>query len=153
MIGDVFQQHAVKYAGISRGIPLSNSNQLWGLLWGILVFSELHGRGASLYLQVIGGSLLMMLGAGAIALSSATGKEQLRWKEAAEREGRRYGVLSDYVEARMAVVSATGILLIFATMARVPQMSLHWGPALALSAAMLAQLPRFSGSDPLFSMT
>ena len=95
----------------------------------------------------------MMLGAGAIALSSATGKEQLRWKEAAEREGRRYGVLSDYVEARMAVVSATGILLIFATMARVPQMSLHWGPALALSAAMLAQLPRFSGSDPLFSMT
>jgi len=145
VIGDVFQQHAVKYAGISRGIPLSNSNQLWGLLWGILVFSELHGRGASLYLQVIGGSLLMMLGAGAIALSSATGKEQLRWKEAAEREGRRYGVLSDYVEARMAVVSATGILLIFATMARVPQMSLHWGPALALSAAMLAHFHGFQG--------
>ena len=159
VIGDVFQQYAAKYVGISRGIPLSNSNQLWGLLWGILVFSELHGRGASLYLQVIGGSLLMMLGAGAIALSSATGKEQLRWKEAAEREGRRYGVPSDYVEARMAgrqivgepkptrslwdwslVVTATGIFLIFATMARVPQMSLHWGPAVALSAAMLVLL-------------
>src|SRR5205807_9691062 len=94
VIGDIFQQFAAKYVGISRGIPLSNSNQLWGLLWGIFVFSELHGRGASLYLQVIGGSLLMMLGAGAIALSSATGKEQLRWKEAAEREGRRYGVPS-----------------------------------------------------------
>lgn len=159
VIGDVFQQYAAKYVGISRGIPLSNSNQLWGLLWGILVFGELHGRGASLYLQVIGGSLLMMLGAGAIALSSATGKEQLRWKEAAHREGRRYGVPSDYVEARMAgrqivgepkptrslwdwslVVGATGIFLIFATMARVPQMSLDWGPALVLTVAMLGLL-------------
>jgi len=34
---DVFQQYAAKYVGISRGIPLSNSNQLWGLLWGTLV--------------------------------------------------------------------------------------------------------------------
>jgi len=32
----------------------------------------------------------MMLGVGAIALSSATGKEQTRWKEAARREGERY---------------------------------------------------------------
>ena len=43
VIGDVFQQYAAKYVGISRGIPLSNSNQLWGLLWGIFVFGELHG--------------------------------------------------------------------------------------------------------------
>src|SRR6266571_8103249 len=33
VIGDLFQQYAAKYVGISRGIPLSNSNQLWGLLW------------------------------------------------------------------------------------------------------------------------
>src|SRR5262249_23523575 len=62
VIGDVFQQYAAKYAGISRGIPLSNSNQLWGLLWGVLVFGELHGSSTSTYVQVIGGSLLMMLG-------------------------------------------------------------------------------------------
>src|SRR5271167_1948933 len=62
VIGDLFQQYAAKYVGISRGIPLSNTNQLWGMLWGILVFGELHGRGQSTYLQVIGGSLLMMLG-------------------------------------------------------------------------------------------
>ena len=86
VIGDVFQQYAAKYVGISRGIPLSNSNQLWGLLWGILVFGELHGRSSSIYLEVIGGSLLMMLGVGAIAFSSATGQEQTRWKEAAIRE-------------------------------------------------------------------
>src|SRR5713226_1225368 len=108
VIGDIFQQYAAKYVGISRGIPLSNSNQLWGLLWGILVFGELHGRGVSIYMQVVGGSLLMMLGVGAIAFSSATGKEQTRWKEAAQREGRRYGVAADYVEARMEGRQAVG---------------------------------------------
>src|SRR5437879_8221978 len=61
VIGDLFQQYAAKYVGISRGIPLSNTNQLWGLLWGILVFGELDGRGASLYVQVIGGSLTTLL--------------------------------------------------------------------------------------------
>src|SRR6202140_3071041 len=86
VIGDVFQQYAAKYVGISRGIPLSNSNQLCGLLWGTLVFGELHGRGVSTYTQVIGGSVLMMLGVGAIAFSSAIGKEQMRWKDAAQRE-------------------------------------------------------------------
>src|SRR6266700_4073596 len=74
---------------------------LGGLLWGIFVFGELHGRGSSMYLEVIGGSLLMMLGVGAIAFSSATGQEQTRWKEAAIRESNRYGVAADFVEARM----------------------------------------------------
>ena len=41
VIGDLFQQYAAKYVGIGRGIPLSNTNQLWGLLWGVLVFGEL----------------------------------------------------------------------------------------------------------------
>src|SRR6266516_3393309 len=56
VIGDLFQQYAAKYVGISRGIPLSNSNQLWGLLWGILVFHELHGRSVSTYMQGVGGA-------------------------------------------------------------------------------------------------
>jgi drug/metabolite transporter (DMT)-like permease len=155
VIGDVFQQYAAKYVGISRGIPLSNSNQLWGLLWGILVFGELHGRSSSIYLEVIGGSLLMMLGVGAIAFSSATGQEQTRWKEAAIRESDRYGVAADFVEARMdgrqvlgeakpsrggldwlLVVVATSVFAIFAAMARVPQMPLHWGPAALLTAVL-----------------
>src|SRR5258708_3781092 len=72
VIGDIFQQYAAKYVGISRGIPLSNSNQLWGLLWGILVFGELHGRSSSIYLEVICVSLRRMLGVGSIAFSSAT---------------------------------------------------------------------------------
>ena len=159
VIGDVFQQYAAKYVGISRGIPLSNSNQLWGLLWGTLVFGELHGRGVSTYTQVIGGSVLMMIGVGAIAFSSAIGKEQMRWKDAAQRESQRYGVSADYVEARMdgrqaagelkpsrsaldwlVVAVATGIFTVFATMARAPRLSFHWGPAAVLSATTLALL-------------
>src|SRR3989440_7850122 len=159
VIGDLFQQYAAKYVGISRGIPLSNSNQLWGLLWGILVFGELQGRGVSTYTQVIGGSVLMMLGVGAIAFSSAIGKEQMRWKDAAQRESQRYGVSADYVEARMdgrqaagelkpsrsaldwfVVAVATSIFAVFATMARAPRFSFHGGPAAVLSAATLALL-------------
>lgn len=159
VIGDVFQQYAAKYVGISRGIPLSNSNQLWGLLWGIFVFGELRGSGASTYVQVIGGSLLMMLGVGAIAFSSAAGKEQAQWREAARRESRRYDIAEDYVEARMQgletageirpprtmwdwllVAVATGIFVFFATLARAPRMSFHWGPALLLITATLALL-------------
>jgi drug/metabolite transporter (DMT)-like permease len=101
VIGDLFQQYAAKYIGISRGIPLSNTNQLWGLLWGILVFGELRGLSASLYAQVIGGSLLMAAGAGAIALSGVSGKEHARWKQAADREGQRYNVNADYVQAAL----------------------------------------------------
>lgn len=159
VIGDLFQQYAAKYVGISRGIPLSNSNQLWGLLWGIFVFHELHGSAASTYMQVVGGSLLMLLGVGAIAFSSASGEEQVQWKEAAQRESQRYNIAADYVEARMQgaevegearpsrsvfdwilVAGATSIFVICATMARAPAMAFRWGPALFLIAAMLVLL-------------
>jgi drug/metabolite transporter (DMT)-like permease len=159
VIGDVFQQYAAKYVGISRGIPLSNSNQLWGLLWGIFVFGELHGSGASTYMQVVGGSLLMMLGVGAIAFSSAAGKEQAHWQEASQRESRRYNIAEDYVEARMQgmqmagevrpprttwdwilVAVATGIFIFFATLARAPRLSFHWVPAALLIGATVALL-------------
>src|SRR5207249_2040713 len=55
VVGDLFQQYAAKYVGISRGIPLSNTNQLWGLVWGLLVFGELRGGPATTYGQVVGG--------------------------------------------------------------------------------------------------
>src|SRR5262250_1307164 len=101
VIGDLFQQYAAKYVGISRGIPLSNTNQLWGLLWGVLVFGELHGRSATTLTQVIGGSLLMIVGVGAIAFSSASQQENAQWRAAAQRESERYGLASDFVEARL----------------------------------------------------
>jgi drug/metabolite transporter (DMT)-like permease len=159
VIGDLFQQYAAKYVGISRGIPLSNSNQLWGLLWGILVFGELHGKGHATYVQVIGGSLLMMLGVGAIAFSSTTGKEQTHWREAAQRESRRYSIAPAYVEARLQgrqaageappkrsavdwvlIAGATAVFVGFARVAQVPKLSFHWGPAMVLSLALLVLL-------------
>src|SRR5213076_3148944 len=102
VMGDLFQQYAAKYVGISRGIPLSNTNQLWGLAWGLLVFGELRGHAAATYGQVIGRSLFMPLGAVAIALASATGAEHIRWQEAAERERARYGIDPAYVRAALA---------------------------------------------------
>src|ERR1700758_374016 len=99
VIGDLFQQYATKYVGISRGIPLSNTNQLWGLLWGVLVFHELRGGSHVVYAQVAGGSLLMAAGAVAIALSSATEGEHSSWQDAAGSESRRYNVEPEYVQA------------------------------------------------------
>src|SRR5260370_29428607 len=146
--GGVCQRCAATYWGSGRGIPFSSANRLWGLLWGLFVFGELRGSGTATYVQVVGGSLLMMLGVGAIAFSSATGKEQGQWQEAARRESERYGIALDYVEARMQgmqvageskpsrspldwvlVGGATTIFAVFATMARAPGMPFHWAPA------------------------
>jgi drug/metabolite transporter (DMT)-like permease len=92
VIGDLFQQYAAKYVGIARGIPLSNTNQLWGLAWGMLVFGELRGLGTTTQLLVIGGSLLMALGALTIGLAAAPDAEIASWNAASERECNRYGL-------------------------------------------------------------
>jgi drug/metabolite transporter (DMT)-like permease len=158
VVGDLFQQYAVKYAGITRGIPLSNTNQLWGLLWGVLVFGELHGAPHSVLAKVVGGSVIMAIGAGLIALSSVSRKEHVHWQDAAEREGDRYGVDPEYTRARIAgqdatgtgrrrswidllvVGAATAIIIGFAIVARSPQISLRWSWATALVVATLGML-------------
>jgi len=154
VIGDLFQQYATKYVGISRGIPLSNTNQLWGLLWGVLVFHELKGARHATYMQVAGGSILMALGAVAIALSSADSREHSSWRDAAQREGERYGVERDYVHAGMEgrayeaessrrtaldwilILGATALFMGLAVMAKPPQVDVAVGWAAALSVAM-----------------
>jgi drug/metabolite transporter (DMT)-like permease len=92
VIGDLFQQYAAKYIGIGRGIPLSNTNQLWGLAWGALVFGELAGQGATAQALVISGSLVMIAGAVAISLAEAPESEQTTWRAAIDRECVRYGL-------------------------------------------------------------
>jgi glucose uptake protein GlcU len=156
VIGDLFQQYAVKYAGISRGIPMSNTNQLWGLLWGILVFRELRGGPESLYVKVIGGSIVMALGALVIALASVDRKEHDRWRRAADSEAERYQVDPEFTRARvigrdaganvhrrswvdwLVVCSASAVLVAFATMARAPQISARWSWAAVLTLVMIA---------------
>ncbi|HEX3819735.1 MAG TPA: GRP family sugar transporter [Candidatus Sulfotelmatobacter sp.] len=168
VIGDLFQQYATKYVGISRGIPLSNTNQLWGLLWGVFVFHELRGATHAVYLQVAGGSVLMALGAVAIALSSATEQEHSSWRNAATREGERYGVEDEYVQAGMEgrafgaahsrtaldwllILGTTAMFVVLASMARLPMIEISVHRAIALTAAMLAVL--FVGAVALWRTT
>jgi drug/metabolite transporter (DMT)-like permease len=92
VVGDLFQNYAAKYIGIARGIPLSNTNQLWGLAWGVLVFGELAGQGALAHIQVFAGSFIMILGAAAICTAKASESEQGSWRGAMERECARYGM-------------------------------------------------------------
>jgi hypothetical protein len=131
---------------------------LWGLLWGILVFGELRGASHSVLAQVIGGSLVMAVGAGVIALSSVSGSEHARWQKAAASEGERYGVDPEYTRSRIAgkdassivrgrtwidclVVSvATATIVGFALMARAPQLAVAWGWAAGLVMVTLGML-------------
>jgi glucose uptake protein GlcU len=92
VVGDLFQQFAAKYLGISRGIPLSNTNQLWGLVWGALVFGELATADKPHKLLVMGGSAIMILGALAISTAVSSGREHTSQQEAVMRECDRYGL-------------------------------------------------------------
>lgn len=155
VVGDLFQNYAAKYVGISRGIPLSNTNQLWGLLLGLLVFRELHGLTASVYAEVIGGSVLMVLGALAISTCSASEGEYASWKQAAMRETKLYGIDPEYVHSRMEgrdlnagelrrtwkdwliIAAATLIFVGLGTLARVPQMDIQTGWLGLFAAALI----------------
>ena len=156
VIGDLFQQYATKYVGISRGVPLSNTNQLWGLVWGILVFGELQGATHHIYALVVGGSVAMALGAMAIAFSSATGEEHLHWQGAAERETQRYGLDAAFVHASMQgtepgrdpirrtwidwlfIAGTTAIFVVLGLGARLPAMHINLAWATLVSIVMLA---------------
>jgi len=155
VIGDIFQQYAVKYIGVSRGIPLSNSNQLWGLLWGALAFGELRGWGHSAVASAIYGSVLMAGGLAAISCSIAGPSEYEQWRQAATRERKRYGLDAEFVSSGLEGKSAAPaqarssfdwILVAGATAAfawtgfaaRWPSKDLNWETAVALSGIGLA---------------
>jgi drug/metabolite transporter (DMT)-like permease len=99
VLGDLFQQYAAKYIGIGRGIPLSNTNQLWGLAWGALVFGELSGQTGAHQALVLAGSALMVSGAIAISRAEAPATEQASWRKAMLRECERYGLDAARVES------------------------------------------------------
>ncbi|MGC8759022.1 MAG: GRP family sugar transporter [Bryobacteraceae bacterium] len=98
VLGDLFQQYAAKYIGIGRGIPLSNTNQLWGLAWGALVFGEFAALDGAARGLIIAGSLIMAGGAAAISLAAAPEAERSSWRRAMRRECERYGLDPSRVE-------------------------------------------------------
>jgi drug/metabolite transporter (DMT)-like permease len=102
VIGDLFQQYAAKYIGIGRGIPLSNTNQLWGLAWGALVFGEFVGLPAGGRLLIIAGSSIMIVGAVSISLAEPPPSEMENWRAAMNRECSRYALDHSHVAAVVA---------------------------------------------------
>lgn len=99
VIGDLFQQFAAKYIGIGRGIPLANTNQLWGLAWAALVFGDLTFQTTGVIIAIVGGSLLMIAGAAAISTAQASGEEHTSWDAAVERECKMYNLDRERVHA------------------------------------------------------
>jgi len=158
VVGDLFQQFATKYLGIGRGIPLSNTNQLWGLAWGALVFGELASANRGHLLLVLGGSVLMILGALAISTAVASSREHLSRNEALERECVRYGL--DYIDVLRAqsgdefgsrnerrrwwdyaiVLAATGLFVWLGVNAVVPPLAMNLRWVAALSAVLAVAL-------------
>ncbi|GAC1422431.1 MAG: hypothetical protein NVSMB62_18120 [Acidobacteriaceae bacterium] len=152
VIGDLFQQFATKYLGIGRGIPLSNTNQLWGLAWGALVFGELAAADRSHKILVLAGSALMIFGAFAISTAVAGEREHSSTNKALLRECQRYGLDYNRTLANMAgeefgsrderrhwwdyviVLVATAIFVWLGVQATVPPlpMDLRWVAALAV---------------------
>ena len=149
VLGDLFQQYAAKYIGLGRGIPLSNTNQLWGLAWGTLVFGEAAGMDGAARGLVLGGSVLIAAGAWAISSAEAPDAERVAWKKAIERECLRYGLRRDRLIAQLesgeslegtagdempgrrspwelaALFTAIGIFGFLAAVARTPQVSVN----------------------------
>ncbi|RRA49575.1 GRP family sugar transporter [Acidipila sp. EB88] len=158
VIGDIFQQFAAKYLGIGRGIPLANTNQLWGLAWGALVFGELATANAQHRLFVLLGSVLMIAGALAISTAVASSREHTSRNAALERECDRYGL--NYLEVLGAqngeefgnrnqrrrwwdfaiVLAATAVFIWLGIHARLPPIAIngHW--VLALGGVLIVSL-------------
>ena len=158
VVGDLFQQFATKYLGIGRGIPLSNTNQLWGLAWGALVFGELATANRAHLILVVAGSVLMVLGAYSISTAVASSRETVSRNLALERECDRYGM--DYQEVLLAqsgeefgsrkerrrwwdvliVASATIVFVWLGVNARVPALPMNLRWIVVLTAALFASL-------------
>lgn len=159
VIGDLFQQYATKYVGISRAIPLSNTNQLWGFAWGVLVFGEFAGAHTSVRLMALGASVIAVLGAVLIAGATVSDAESASTVRAIRRECDRYGMdlaatlrtqegqgsaepsanrrsWSDY----LILVTALGVFVWFARFAQIPRFGLRIPFAATLTAILVAVL-------------
>jgi len=158
VIGDLLQQFAVKYLGIGRGIPLSNTNQLWGLAWGALVFGELAHASSPQKLLVIAGSIVMILGALSISSAVAEQSEHSSTHDALRNECNRYkldheSVLSEFNGKEsgngqavrrwwdyIIIAIALGVFVLLGSWAAIPSFSMNFYWAAALVAVLILSL-------------
>ena len=165
VIGDLFQQYATKYVGISRAIPLSNTNQLWGGAWGALVFGELAHADPAHRLLVVLGSVVMILGALAVSTAIATEREHGSINQSLVRECDRYGL--DYGRVLLAyggveepgeagrswwdyviVAAAIGVFIWLGVNAQVPKLSMNLVWVAILTGVMVTAVSADSSSWP-----
>ncbi len=155
VIGDLFQQFATKYLGIGRGIPLSNTNQMWGLAWGGLVFGELTNADTPHRALVIAGSLVMIAGALTVSTAVATERELASTDDALQRECARYhldyarvlqaynGTAGDNRQGRrewwdyVILACAAGVFIWLGLRARVPDLGMNLAWASVLVAVLI----------------
>ena len=159
VIGDLFQQYATKYIGIGRAIPLSNTNQLWGLAWGALVFGEFAHTSVPVRMLVLSASAVMVAGALAITSASASVEERDSCMSAIARECDRYEIDLDKTvmayEGQGSAFAArqkrpwwdflilgcgVGIFCWLAMGVRTPPIAMHWTYAAILTLALLILL-------------
>lgn len=158
VVGDLLQQFAVKYLGIGRGIPLSNTNQLWGLAWGALVFGELAHASPLQKALVISGSLAMIVGALSISSAVAEPGEHSSTHNALRKECDRYGldydsVLAEFSGAQMEngpsvrrwwdyaiIMLAIGVFAWLASWTAIPPITMNFYWVVTLSAALIVSL-------------
>jgi drug/metabolite transporter (DMT)-like permease len=163
VIGDLFQQYATKYVGISRAIPLSNTNQLWGFAWGVLVFGELATTHGSVRLMALGASAITVLGAMLIAGATVSPAESASTVRAIRRECDRYGMdvaatlQTQEVQGTdppgncatpgrrswfdyLVLLAAVAVFAWFARFARLPRIALSIPAAVVLTAILIVVL-------------
>jgi drug/metabolite transporter (DMT)-like permease len=158
VIGDLFQQYATKYVGISRAIPLSNTNQLWGFAWGVLVFGELAATRGSMRLMALGASAITVLGAMLIAGAAISSAESASTVRAIRRECDRYGMDVDATLRTqegaaepgaagqrswfdyLVLLAAVAVFVFFARFVRMPQVALSIPATVVLTAILIAVL-------------
>jgi drug/metabolite transporter (DMT)-like permease len=163
VIGDLFQQYATKYVGISRAIPLSNTNQLWGFAWGVLVFGELAATRGSMRLMALGASAITVFGAMLIAGATVSSGESASTVRAIRRECDRYGMdVAATLQTQkgqgsdrpgepataarrswfdyLVLLGALAVFVWFARFVRMPQVALNIPAAAVLTAILIAVL-------------
>lgn len=158
VIGDLFQQYATKYVGISRAIPLSNTNQLWGFAWGVLVFGELAGAHGTVRWLALAGSAITIVGAMLISGATVSVSESASTLRAIRRECDRYGMdVGETVRDHeghavggsaggrpwwdfVILLAAVAVFVWAALSARIPRLELHWTAALVLTVVLVVVL-------------
>src|SRR6266852_3897858 len=97
---------AIREIGLSVAFPLWNSNSLLGIFWGVIFFGELRQAGWRRWTGVLGGAMVMCVGAALLAIASSTqapAGHSVRGVWAALGAGALWGTM--YVPYRKAYLS------------------------------------------------